>query len=62
MRSLARAIMSSLGPKVMHWVGQTLAQAGPWPTATRSEHRVHLVLTKVFFEIRGMSNGQPATQ
>ena len=31
-----------LVPKTMAWVGQALAQAGPCPTATRSEHSVHL--------------------
>ncbi len=31
-----------LGAEQIAWVGQALAQAGPWPTATRSEHSVHL--------------------
>jgi hypothetical protein len=34
--------MSSFEPNWMAPVGQVLAQAGSWPTATRSEHSVHL--------------------
>ena len=42
MRLSAQAIMSVLVPNEIACVGQTLAQAGAWPTATRSEHSVHL--------------------
>ena len=34
--------MSSLVPKMIAPVGQVFTQAGSRPTATRSEHRVHL--------------------
>ena len=34
--------ISALLPNEMAFVGHALAQAGPWPTATRSEHSVHL--------------------
>jgi len=36
--------------------------AGSWPTATRSEHSVHLYARWSRFEMRGMLNGQPVTQ
>jgi hypothetical protein len=42
MRLSAWLIMSALVPKKIAWVGQALAQAGAWPTTTRSEHSVHL--------------------
>ena len=42
MRSSASSFMSSFEPKLMEPVGQTLTQAGSRPTATRSEHSVHL--------------------
>ena len=42
MRSAACCFISSLVPNTIACVGHALAQAGPWPTATRSEHSVHL--------------------
>src|SRR5690606_11617625 len=62
MRPSAWVTISSLVPNTIAWVGQALAQAGPCPTATRSEHSVHFFATCAVFEMRGMSNGQPATQ
>ena len=53
--------MSSFVPKVIACVGQALAQAGPCPTATRSEQRVHFFTTWLALS-RGMSNGQPEMQ
>ena len=42
MRLAAWSVIASLVPNTIAPVGQTLAQAGDWPTATRSEHSVHL--------------------
>ena len=42
MRSPAHAVMSDLVPNTIAPVGHALAQAGDWPTATRSLHSVHL--------------------
>ena len=42
MRPAAHSFISSLVPNTIAWVGQALGQAGPWPTATRSEQSVHL--------------------
>ena len=55
-------LISSLVPNTRAPVGQALMQAGSRPTATRSEHKVHLYALWSFFEIRGMSKGQPAMQ
>ncbi|MOA60801.1 hypothetical protein D3C78_1857850 [compost metagenome] len=54
--------MSSLVPKTMAPVGQALTQAGSWPTATRSEHKVHLYALLSFLAMRGTLNGQPVMQ
>src|SRR5262252_5747042 len=54
--------MSALLPNVIAPVGQVLTQAGSRPTATRSEHSVHLYALPSFFDRRGTSNGQPVTQ
>src|SRR5207302_2696781 len=61
-RSAACCCMSSLVPNTSAPVGQALMQAGSSPTATRSEHSVHLYTLWSRLEIRGMSNGQPAMQ
>src|SRR5690606_22014721 len=61
-RPSACSIMSSLLPKTMAPVGQTLAHAGSWPTATRSEHKVHLYALLSFLEMRGILKGHPETQ
>ncbi len=54
--------MASLVPNMMAPVGQVLTQAGSRPTATRSEHKVHLYALLSFLEMRGTLNGQPVTQ
>ncbi|MNY42125.1 hypothetical protein D3C86_1769880 [compost metagenome] len=62
MRSSACWCMSSLVPKTMAPVGQALTHAGSMPTATRSEHSVHLYALLSFLEMRGTLNGQPVMQ
>ena len=62
MRAWACSFISSLVPNSIAPVGQVLTQAGSCPTATRSEHRVHLYALWSFFERRGTLNGQPVTQ
>ena len=42
MRLSESETISALVPKLMQCVGHALAQAGCWPTATLSEHKVHL--------------------
>ncbi len=54
--------MACLVPNMIEPVGQALAQAGACPTATRSEHRVHLYALWSVWLMRGMLNGQPFTQ
>ncbi len=62
MRRSAWLCMASLVPNMMAPVGQVLTQAGSRPTATRSEHKVHLYALLSFLEMRGTLNGQPVTQ
>src|SRR5262245_39262229 len=61
-RFTPRATMSSLVPNMSAPVGQVLTHAGSRPTATRSEHRVHLYALLSFLLMRGMLKGQPAMQ
>ena len=42
MRSPAQSVMSVFEPNMIAPVGHALTQAGSSPTATRSEHSVHL--------------------
>src|SRR5262245_30342561 len=56
------ATMSSLVPKPIAPVGQVFTHAGSRPTATRSEHSVHLYALLSCLLMRGTSNGQPVTQ
>jgi hypothetical protein len=42
MRPSAWSSMACLVPNTIAPVGQALAQAGAWPTETRSEQSVHL--------------------
>src|SRR3982074_2176588 len=62
MRSSACCFISSLVPNTMAPGGQDFTQAGSRPTLTRSEHSVHLYALWSFLEMRGTSNGHPATQ